>query len=192
MARATRRNPGYTTGGYFGLVHSGALDSDDRVELLDGLIVAMPPQDPEHASAVGRIEDALRSAVAGAVVIRVQSPVVLGPHSVPEPDLAVVAGHRADYDHHHPTTALLIIEVAGSSLPQDRLTKSRIYAAAKIPEYWIVNLRDACVEVLRTPVAETRSYADRTVLGRDAILPLSFVPDSSVAVSDLLPSNADP
>jgi Uma2 family endonuclease len=187
MARATSLNPGYTAESYFGLVHSGLLDTDDHVELLDGLIVAMPPQDPEHASAVGRIGEALRCAVGGAVVIRAQSPLVLGPSSVPEPDVAVVAGRRSDYDHHHPTTALLIIEVAKSSLPQDRLTKSRIYATAQIPEYWIVNLRDDCVEVLRAPVAATHGYGERHVLRRGAFIALPFAVGCSVAVDDLLP-----
>lgn len=187
MARATSLDPRYTVESYFGLVHSGALNPDDHVELLDGLIVAMPPQDPEHASAIGRVEDALRAAVGSAAVIRVQSPLMLGPHSVPEPDLALVPGTRADYDHRHPTIALLVVEVAGSSLPQDRLTKSRIYAAAGIPEYWIVNLREDCVEVLRTPTAETRSYRERLVLYRDAHIALTSAPGNSVAVDALLP-----
>ena len=78
-------------------------------------------------------------------MIRAQLPLMPSPTSAPEPDVAVVAGQRTDYDHCHPTTALLLVEIADTSLPQDRLTKSRIYAAAGIPEYWIVNLRDQCV-----------------------------------------------
>lgn len=190
MAQATSLDSPYTVESYFGLVHSGALRPDDRVELLDGLIVAMPPQDPEHASATGRVEDALRGALGTSAVIRVQSPLTLGPRSAPEPDVAVVAGERADYDHHHPTTALLIVEIASSSLPQDRLTKSRIYAAAGIPEYWIVNLRDDCIEVFRAPVPETRSYRDRLVLHRGAHIVLTSVQGSPVAVEDLLPRAA--
>jgi Uma2 family endonuclease len=172
------------------MVHTGALNADDHVELLDGLIVTMPPQDPEHASATGRVEDALRAAVGDAAVIRVRAPLMLGPSSVPEPDIALVPGKRADYDHRHPTTALLIVEVAGSSLPQDRLTKSRIYAAAGVPEYWIVNLRDECVEVLRVPSMETRSYGERLVLRRDAHIALRSMPGTSVAVDDLFPRTA--
>jgi Uma2 family endonuclease len=87
---------------------------------------------------------------------------VAGEFSVPEPDIAVVAGCLEDYDHVHPHEALLIVEVADTSLVQDRLTKAGIYAAAAIPEYWIVDVRGQRVEVHRQPAAAERRYELRT------------------------------
>jgi Uma2 family endonuclease len=79
------------------------------------------------------------------------------------------------------------VTVSDSSLPQDRLSKSRIYAGAAIPEYWIVNLRDDCVELFRAPDASRRVYAERRTVFRGERVRLVAFPDTSVAVDDLLP-----
>ncbi len=177
----------YTVQEYFDLVTQGILQPDDRVELLEGIIVAEPPMDPPHASGITRVDRALRRALGEHTVIRVQQPFIIGGYSVPEPDVAVVPGTEADYDSHHPTAALLIVEVAASSLPQDRLTKSRIYAAAEVPEYWVVNLRDRCVEVFRDPDAPNRLYRDRSVAQGCDEIDLAVMPGASIHVDDLLP-----
>ena len=100
-----------------------------------------------------------------------------------------MAGADADYDQAHPRNALLVVEVSDSSLPQDRITKSRIYAAAGIPEYWIVDLRESCLEILRAPDAATRSYAERRILHRGDVIELAALPDVAIAVDDLLPAS---
>ncbi|MGH2361962.1 MAG: Uma2 family endonuclease, partial [bacterium] len=84
-------------------------------------------------------------------------------------------------------TALLIVEVADSSLIQDRLTKAAIYAAADVPEYWLVNLRDDCVEVSRSPSAHARQYAESRIARRGERITLVALPDASVLVDELLP-----
>src|SRR5262245_11638743 len=122
----------YSVEQYFDLVTQGVLQPDDRVELLEGIIVAEPPMDPPHASGITRVDKALRRTCGDRSVIRAQQPFIVGGYSVPEPDVAVVPGTEADYDRQHPTHALLVVEVSASSLPQDRLTKSRIYAAAQV------------------------------------------------------------
>ncbi|HVN84197.1 MAG TPA: Uma2 family endonuclease [Candidatus Binatia bacterium] len=189
MARATVESSDdrLTSERYFGLVAEGVLRPEDRVELLEGVVVAMSPQNPPHAAAVSRADIALRRAVRERAAVRVQMPVVLTERSVPEPDLAVVPGREADYDRAHPTTALLVIEVADSSLAQDRITKTRIYAAAEIPEMWILNLRDDCVEVFRDPDATNRRYQSTRVAQRGERLDLVSFPEASVAVDELLP-----
>src|SRR5213593_4693496 len=101
-----------TAARYFDLVREGAIRSDDRVELLEGVIVAMSPQHPRHAAGVQWATEALFRAVGSRAVVRVQLPLVDGRHSVPEPDVAVVPGSRSDYVDAHPTTALLVVEVA--------------------------------------------------------------------------------
>ncbi len=180
--------PGYTIEQYFRLVETGALGPDDRVELLEGVIVAVSPQNPRHASAVRRIQRTLHSGLAHRAVISVQLPLVAAPISAPEPDVAVLPGTEADYDRAHPTAALLVVEVAERSIAQDRLTKAAIYAAAGIPEYWIVNLRDQCVEVFREPDTAGRSYRWQRRAERHEILDLVAFPDVRVSAYDLFPS----
>jgi Uma2 family endonuclease len=109
---------------------------------------------------------------------------------VPEPDLAVVAGAVDDYQTSHPRTALLVIEVADSSLKQDRLSKARIYAAAGIPEYWIVNLRDEVVEVMRDPDPERARYRDVRSAARGERLELVTLPGAVLDAAELLPGPA--
>ncbi len=176
----------YTVERYFEFVKEGLIGEDDHVELLEGVIVAEPPQDPPHATDTTLVVEALRRAVGERALIRVQMPLVVGRYSVPEPDVAVVPGCVWDYTRSHPTTALLVVEVAASSLPKDRLSKSRIYAAAGIPEYWVINLRDHCVEVFRRPDASIRQYAERSVAQRCDRLALVALSDTQVAVDDLL------
>lgn len=188
MSTTEQRVTGYSVESYFGLVRSGELSADDRVELLDGVIVAEPPQDPPHASAISRLTRAVGEAVGTSGVIRVQLPFIAGPFSVPEPDLAVVPGNQSDYDTQHPAKALLIVEVAQSSLPQDRLSKHRIYAAAACPEYWIVNLRDACVEAYRQPDVAARIYRARFVVRRGDEIDLVALPEARIRVAHVLPT----
>jgi Uma2 family endonuclease len=187
MVQSAHAQPPYTTQRYLGLVEGGVLGPDDRVELLEGVIVAIPPQNPQHAAAIGRVDDALRNAIGTRAVVSVQAPLVIGGYSVPEPDVAVVPGKRSDYDHAHPTTALLVVEVADTSVLQDRLTKAAIYAAAAIPEYWLVNLRDDCVEVFRAPESAASRYATTLIAHRGERLDIVALPGASVAVGDLLP-----
>jgi Uma2 family endonuclease len=188
MASAGTAPHRYTVRRYLALVDDGVLRSDDPVELLDGLIVAEPPANPPHASAIRRVEAALRAAFGGNALVSVQQPFLAGRYSLPEPDVAVLPGRLEDYDAVHPSEALLVVEVADSSLQQDRLTKAPIYAAAGVPEYWIVNLRDDCVEVFRAPEPTLRRYATPHVAHRGDTLALTAIADASVAVADLLPT----
>jgi Uma2 family endonuclease len=159
---------------------------NERVELWRGWIVQMSPQKSPHASAVERLNYifvlALRPSRAAAV--RVQLPLALSDHSEPEPDLAVVA--PGDYKQAHPAAAdvRLIIEVADSSLADDRGFKAEEYAAAGIPEYWIINLIDQLVEVHTRPIRQR--YGNVVAIGRGQTLrPLSF-PDLTVSTDELL------
>jgi Uma2 family endonuclease len=184
-------DPRYTSERYFALVDEGVLAPDDRVELLEGVIVSVAPQSPSHAGVTERVAEVLRRAVGNRALVREDKPLVLAPRSVPEPDVMVVPGRRADYLRAHPTTALLVVEVAESSLPQDRITKARIYAAAGIPEYWIVNLRDRRVEVYREPDAQVRGYLRRTAAGPGEEIVLVGLPDVRLATRTLLPDADD-
>ena len=172
---------------YLQLVDDGTIGADDRVELLDGVIVAMSPQNPAHAGVVGKLAIRLGDVARPAAFVRVQSPLDLGRMSMPEPDLAVVSGCPDDYMGVHPTTALLVVEVADSSVIQDRLTKAALYAAADVPEYWLVNLRDRCLEVHRRPVPRERRYADvRVARAGERVAPVAF-PGVEIEIAAILP-----
>jgi Uma2 family endonuclease len=172
---------------YFELVRQGVLGPDDRVELLEGVVVSMAPSNARHESAVTRVHRALVHILGPEVVIRVQMSLLAGKRAVPEPDVAVVPGTLADYDRARPTTALLVVEVADTSLAQDRLTKTAIYAAAGIPQYLIVNLRDDVVEDMRGPDVPRRDYAERRTAARGERVALAVFPGAALAVDDLLP-----
>ncbi len=180
----------YTIESYHALGESGVLGADDRTELLRGLIVAMAPPAPSHDNTVHRVLRVLQRKLGLDVMIRVQSTFLVGDDCSLLPDLAVCPGDVETYEHRHPTRAHLLVEVAFSSLPQDRLTKSAIYARAGVPCYWIVNLRDLCVEVYRKPdrwKSEYRSVTSAT--GSDALV-LDDFPDVTFEAAELLPPAA--
>jgi Uma2 family endonuclease len=178
----------YTAAQYLALAEDGTLGPDDRVELLEGVIVAVAPHSPEHASSVTRTFRALLLAVGDRAVVRSQVTFPVSRFSVPEPDVYIVPGDLADYDHVYPREALLVVEVAHSSVAQDRLTKTAIYARAGVPEYWIVNLRDDHVEIHRAPDPKWRLYRRRRIARRGERIRVLALPGVAVAVDRLLPS----
>jgi len=174
------------------MIDAGVLTPDDHVELIDGEIVTKTPQKSRHATAVCLAESVLRHAFCELVHVRTQSPLALDAVSEPEPDVAVVSGSPRDYRDAHPSTALLVVEVADASLLFDRTTKASLYARAGIPEYWLLNLVDEVLEVHRNPQRSADAppasrYASVERYGRrDRVAPLAR-PERFIAVEDLLP-----
>jgi len=169
---------------YERMAAAGFFPPEARVELVEGVVYTMPPQSGPHATGIHLMAEALRSAFPRRY-LRIQSPLSLGAQSEPEPDLAVVEGSARDYVDAHPATALLVVEVADQSLRHDRGHKIPIYAAAGIPEAWILNLRKKLLEIYRQP--EDGSYRVRMVLrAGDFISPVTC-PEVSLPVVDLLP-----
>jgi Uma2 family endonuclease len=180
---STRR----TAGEYFAMLETGLLSPDDRVELLDGIIVSMSPQQPRHAATVWRIHGRLASILGDRAIVRSQMPLVLASRSVPEPDITVVPFRIDDYATAHPDRAHLVIEVSDSSLPQDRLTKSRIYASAGVEDYWVVNLRSNQVERSSSPDPGTAVYRERGIADGEERLPATSL-GLLLRACDLFPS----
>jgi len=178
---ATLEPPGpLTRAEYEALVRRGALD-DARVELLYGRIVTMSPQGEPHSYCLTELSRELILAIGRRANVRVQMPLA-ATSSEPEPDVAVVP--PGTYLDEHPTTAWLVIEVADSSLARDR-SKARLYAAAGVTEYWLVNLADEVFEVHASPTPE--GYGRLTRHGRGETLRVPALPDVEVRVADVLP-----
>lgn len=136
----------WTRSEYERMVDVGVFHPDARFELIDGEIIDMAPQGSYHATSIQVMADYIRNLFGTGYHVRIQMPLALGDASEPEPDVTVVAGSFMDYRHAHPQTAMLVVEVAYSTLAYDRL-KANLYAAHSIPEYWLVNLKDHCLEV---------------------------------------------
>ena len=147
-----------------------------------------------NATAVALLaEEALRAAFARGHDVRVQLPIALDLHSEPEPDLSVVAGSVRDYEDQHPTSAVLVVEVADTSLRIDRTTKAALYAHAGVPDYWIVNLADRVLEIHRDPRPMSdqpfgHHYASITRHPDTSIVSPLGAPHAAIAVGDLLPT----
>ncbi|MGD1942945.1 MAG: Uma2 family endonuclease [Leptolyngbyaceae cyanobacterium] len=163
-----------------------------RVELIEGQVIDMAAMKSAHAIAIDLVDAALQPVFATGYYIRQQKPFVIGDSSEPEPDIAVVPGTIRDYTDAHPTTAVLIIEVADSSLRYDRKVKGSLYAKAGIAEYWIVNLNDRQLEVYSAPQADTSaeygfSYRRQQHYKTGQTVPLPERADTAIAVGDLFP-----
>jgi Uma2 family endonuclease len=164
----------------------------ERLELLAGLLVVREPQGSPHAAIVGQIGHVLRAAFGAGWHVRLQAPLALDDDSEPEPDAAVVAGTYRDYVERHPTTAALVVEVADTSLRLDRRVKGGLYARARLPEYWIVDLVDGALEVHRDPRQAPDDvhewvYRSVEVLRPPATVTPMAAPGTAILVADLLP-----
>ncbi len=164
------------------MVRAGILDEDDRVELLDGVLVEMSPQGTPHAYAIRRLTAlAFPIAAAAGLELSIQAPLDVGsPISLPEPDLAVVPVTARD---RHPSGAVLVVEMGATSLSIDLVRKARIYATGGVPEYWVLDVQRRLLVVHREP--REGAYADVRTLGEEETATLAAL-DLAVPVSSLL------
>ncbi len=167
------------------MVEVGAFRPDARLELIEGEIIEMSPQGSRHATTVQFVAAALREVFGDGFDVRVQLPISLGAASVPEPDVYVAEGSAHDYLDAHPTEAVLLVEVSDATLALDRTVKLAVYAAAGVPEYWIANLPDACLEVYRDPAGDT--YRTKTTLRHGDTVAPGARPEHAIIVADLIP-----
>jgi putative restriction endonuclease len=164
----------FTVDEYHRMIEAGIITPEHRVELLEGWIVEKMSQNPPHSNLVRILTRWFARTLPDEFIVSGQLPVTLQ-ISEPEPDLAILRGPDSRYQDRHPGTedVLLIVEIADTSLPKDRGIKSRIYAGAKIPSYWIFNVVDRIVEVYAEPRSGRKpSYKKPTIYGFDEKLPL--------------------
>lgn len=177
---------------YHQMVAAGVITPDDRVELLEGILVPKRSKSPPHRIANGKTRRALEAILPQGWYLDTQEPVTLD-DSEPEPDLAVIRGRTEDYTARHPIAAEvpLIIEVADSSLRRDREDKRRIYARNAIAVYWIVNVADRVIDVFTGPSGPvlTPDYAKTTTYrpGDSVPVVVAGATIGNVKVDDLLP-----
>ncbi len=185
MATLAQEFRHWTREEYERLVAEGFFHPEERLELVDGLIFELSPQSPPHAVAIRLARRALEPIFSEGFDVLVQMPLALDDDSEPEPDLAVVRGRDPRENLiSHPTAAVLVIEVADSSLQRDP-EKAVLYARVGILDYWILNLKERCLEVSREP--KNGAYRSRSVLRTgDSVRPLAR-PEVPIAISDLLP-----
>ena len=166
---------------YEQLVSLGAFENE-RIELLEGALVTMRPIGEPHNLVVQKLTRLLVLALEGRAAVRCQMSFAALEFSEPQPDFAVVP--FSENDTAPPNQAFLIIEVAESSLTVDRGKKLRLYANCGVPEYWVVNLPERCIEVYTQPSPGEYAHVERYEHGQ-SIRPLAFT-DVTFAVSDVL------
>jgi hypothetical protein len=181
----------FTVKQYHRLIEFGILNANDRVELIEGYIVDKMPQNSPHGAAITRITRRLIPVLPSEWLLRIQSAVTLQA-SEPEPDFAIVPGPEELYVNRKPgpRDINLLIEVGDSTLLLDRRAKGSLYAKARIPEYWNVNLPEQKVEVYTQPRGGKHPlYRQRTDYGIDEAVPLMLAGEeiARILVRELLP-----
>ncbi|MGD0139724.1 MAG: Uma2 family endonuclease [Tepidisphaeraceae bacterium] len=198
-----RRNPlsvPITVDQYHQMIAAGILEEGQPIELLDGFLVrkdrSRSGDNPmtvghEHVWVVYQLGELNERLKPHGCFIRTQQPVTLPPDNEPEPDGAILQGAPDAYRHRlaGPADILAVIEVADSSLHDDRTAKQRIYAAAEISRYIIINLVDRVIEVYSVPHAAQGRYASMDALRPGQVLRLPTGDETivDVAVEKLLP-----
>ena len=170
----------FTVEEYHRMAETGILTENDRVELINGEIIRMrrgaaPPIGDYHAAIVNRITMFLAPLLASQAVVQVQNPVRIRNHSEPEPDIAILRPREDFYASTGVTSddVLLLIEVSDSTLYLDRKVKLPLYASARIPEVWIIDVGRKRLEVYRQPTDEGYRYTEK--LNRnDTLSPTQF------------------
>ncbi|MFT3714166.1 MAG: Uma2 family endonuclease [Archangium sp.] len=145
-ALLAERRPHWTRTSFIKVAETGVFD---RVELVRGELVEMSPQGPPHSKVIELLNEILMPALVGRARVRVQLPLALDDDTQVLPDLAIV--DRSATREDHPSSAILVIEVADSSKRYDTIVKGPLYAEARVREYWIVDVEKRVVELYSAP-----------------------------------------
>lgn len=172
------------------MIEAGIL-TERRCELIEGEIVEMPPEGDEHIWITEGIGDYLQSLLAGSAWIREDRPITLpNSSSEPQPDIAVLRLPRERYRYRRPGPEDIywLIEVADTTFTKDTGEKLKIYAAADIPEYWVIDVQRSQVRVFHQPSGE--KYQREVAVTAGTISPLAF-PNLNISVERLLKGSYD-
>ena len=158
---------------YHRMADAGIFGPEERVELIEGEIIAMPPMGPDHASLVARLTHLLVFAVRDDAIVWAQNPVRLSRFSEPQPDLCLLVPRDDFYAGAHPRPAdtFLAVEVAKTSLAYDTNRKAPLYAREGVPELWIVDVAGRAVTRFRSPDRHGHADVATLDLSRPVALP---------------------
>lgn len=171
------------------MIEAGVFGDDDRVELVDGEILSVAPQGPEHRAIKTELRQRLESAYRElAVHVEDQGPLRAGSHGLPEPDLAVLRGRPRDYLHAHPEGAntILVIEIAKTTQARDR-AKAADYARGLVPVYWLLDLDARTLDVHTRPDAAAGRYRSVVSLREEEAITLPELAGVEWTVASMLP-----
>lgn len=173
---------------YDRLADLGVFKADERLELVDGQIVRKMTHNPPHFQAFTRVSTWLGGIVGQGLYVRSMGPIALSDISEPEPDVVVAIGTDETYSDRHPepSEVVLLVEISHSSIDRDRRIKLPLYAAAGIPEAWLLDIDSRKLEIYRDPF-EGR-FKSVTILAESETAATHFAPEASIRVSALLPS----
>jgi Uma2 family endonuclease len=175
----------FTADEFEAMARTGILNEGDRIELIDGDIVAMTPIGLQHAATVARLNRAFVKLASDDVIVQPQGSLRLDMSTEPQPDL-VLLRYRDDFyardPRPMPEDVLLVVEVADSSLRYDTTVKATLYARTGYREYWVVDLNAEAVIRHTAPVGER--YLDVGVIPAN-------VPFAPLALSDCLLTQSD-
>ncbi|MGH8535656.1 MAG: Uma2 family endonuclease [Gammaproteobacteria bacterium] len=171
---------------YHRMAEAGILGEDDRIELIEGELIQMPPIGARHAEVVDYVNDVFSRQAGDDKRTRVQNPVQLGDYGELYPDIAILRKRRYFDAHPGPGDVFLIIEVSDSTLTYDRDLKVPLYAVHGIPEVWLISVTERCIDIFRQPSPAERRYESIQRIERGAVTPL-HVPGVSLALSELFP-----
>ncbi|MEB3336001.1 MAG: Uma2 family endonuclease [Leptolyngbyaceae bacterium] len=175
----------WTVEDYHSMIAAGIL-AGRPVELLNGEIVEMAPEGEPHAYSSDEAGEYLMYLLGDRAKVRQAKPITLPQsNSEPEPDIAIVQRLGRDYREHHPypENIFWLVEYSQTSLTKDLEIKTKVYAAAGIPEYWVINLRTTQLMVFRVPTHD--GYLSQEILTAGHIYPSAF-PDLAISVERLL------
>jgi Uma2 family endonuclease len=181
----------FTVKQYHHMIETGVLTKNDRVELLEGLILPKMVHNPPHDCTLLLVQTELLARVPTDWVVRIQSAITTK-ESEPEPDVVVARGPARRYkkSHPHPKDIALLVEVADTTLAYDRSFKARLYAQARIQIYWIINIVESKLEVYSQPKAgKSPAYRQQQEYGLKDVVPLILAGQQigTISVRDLLP-----
>ena len=159
---------------------------DRAVELLNGVVFEKMGENYPHRHAMRKAMKVLRLVFGDAGVVQAEAGIPLAGRSQPKPDLSVLRGSESNYDHREegPEDVALVVEIVDSRRDTAQ-RKLRVYGAAGLPEYWILDLRTRTLAVHREP--HGKGYASVESHAEDATVATLERPDVPVAVADLLP-----
>lgn len=177
---------------YHKMGEAGIFSEDERIELIDGVIVEMSPIGSEHAACVNKLNRLFSNVLSSKdAIIGVQNPIILNNGTEPQPDITLLKPRDDAYasGHPRPEDILLILEVADTTVEEDRTVKLPRYASCGIPEIWLVNIPERKIEAYRIPVGERENagYKVRVEYREGETLSPEMFPNVKIKVAEVLP-----